>query len=201
MGVHAPNKPRSAPITWAACFVPPQLKGRAPEAREKRDLAEQLKDTEDREITTLIKKSRKRSGANRSPTGENRRKSWQTDSVAALPGVATYQASARLGVPGRHPDPAGRFAWRGSSATDRPSDDRQFQVSGRKHANHAEDDHPGAVGAALSRRPRRRSAFGLIPTWRTSTGTSAKPPQGGARLRRRRLRHYLQLARPTSPYL
>src|SRR5258708_12913837 len=50
--------------------------------------AEQLKDIEDREIEILIKKQQA-VGLKSITDGENRRKSWQTDFVSALPGVET----------------------------------------------------------------------------------------------------------------
>ena len=68
------------------------------EARAKRERGEitpeQLKAIEDREIETLIKKQ-EAIGLKSITDGENRRKSWQTDFVSALPGIETYRASAR----------------------------------------------------------------------------------------------------------
>src|SRR5258708_196384 len=62
------------------------------DARAKRESgaipAEQLKDIEDREIEILIKKQ-EAVGLKSITDGENRRKSWQTDFVSALPGVET----------------------------------------------------------------------------------------------------------------
>src|ERR1700740_2993828 len=48
--------------------------------------AEQLKAIEDREIELLIKKE-EQTGLKSITDGENRRKSWQTDFVSALPGI------------------------------------------------------------------------------------------------------------------
>ena len=52
---------------------------------------------------------------------------------------------------------------------------------------HAEDHDPGAVGALRPRRRRRRSTRRSIPRSRRSSPTSARPTEGGARLRGRRL--------------
>ena len=91
------------------------------EARAKRERGEitpeQLKAIEDREIETLIKKQ-EAIGLKSITDGENRRKSWQTDFVAALPGIETYPGRAQGRVPGRRAAAAdSRSAWRGSSAT------------------------------------------------------------------------------------
>jgi 5-methyltetrahydropteroyltriglutamate--homocysteine methyltransferase len=58
--------------------------------------ADELKAVEDREIESLIRKQE--AVWLRSITdGENRRKSWQIDFIAALPGIETYAANARSG--------------------------------------------------------------------------------------------------------
>ena len=62
------------------------------DARAKRErgeiTVEQLKAIEDREIEALIKKQ-EAVGLKSITDGENRRKSWQTDFIAALPGIKT----------------------------------------------------------------------------------------------------------------
>ena len=68
--------------------------------------AEQLKAIEDREIEILIKKQ-EATGLKSITDGENRRKSWQTDFIAALPGIETYQGTAQGRVPGRRAAAAG----------------------------------------------------------------------------------------------
>ena len=79
------------------------------DARAKRErgeiTAEQLKAVEDREIEILIKKQ-EAMGLQSITDGENRRKSWQTDFLAALPGIETYRR-AQGRVPGRRAAAAG----------------------------------------------------------------------------------------------
>jgi 5-methyltetrahydropteroyltriglutamate--homocysteine methyltransferase len=73
------------------------------EARTKRSAgaitAEQLKTIEDSEIETLIKKQ-EAAGLKSITDGENRRKSWQTDFVAALPGIETYAGKRKVAFQG-----------------------------------------------------------------------------------------------------
>jgi 5-methyltetrahydropteroyltriglutamate--homocysteine methyltransferase len=57
--------------------------------------AEQLKEIEDREIATLIKKQ-EAVGLKSITDGENRRRSWQTDFVSALPGVETVMHERKV---------------------------------------------------------------------------------------------------------
>ena len=80
------------------------------EARAKRAngeiTPEQLKAVEDREIEVLIKKQ-EATGLKSITDGENRRKSWQTDFIAALPGIETVIAPAQGRVPGRRAAAAG----------------------------------------------------------------------------------------------
>jgi 5-methyltetrahydropteroyltriglutamate--homocysteine methyltransferase len=69
------------------------------EARAKRDRgemhAEQLKAVEDREIEALIQKQES-VGLKSVTDGENRRKSWQTDFISALPGIETYAGKRKV---------------------------------------------------------------------------------------------------------
>src|SRR6478672_9000409 len=60
---------------------------------------EQLKAIEDREIETLIKKQ-EATGLKSITDGENRRKSWQTDFISALPGIETYQGTRKVAFQG-----------------------------------------------------------------------------------------------------
>ncbi len=73
------------------------------EARAKRErgeiTTEQLKTVEDREIEALIKKQES-VGLRSITDGENRRKSWQTDFIAALPGVKTVVGQRKVGFQG-----------------------------------------------------------------------------------------------------
>jgi 5-methyltetrahydropteroyltriglutamate--homocysteine methyltransferase len=73
------------------------------DARAKRErgeiTVEQLKAIEDREIETLIKKQ-EATGLKSITDGENRRKSWQTDFIAALPGIETYQGTRKVAFQG-----------------------------------------------------------------------------------------------------
>ena len=61
--------------------------------------AEQLKEIEDREIETLIKQQES-IGLKSITDGENRRKSWQTDFVSALPGVETVAHQRKVNFQG-----------------------------------------------------------------------------------------------------
>ena len=61
--------------------------------------AEQLKAIEDREIETLIKKQES-VGLKSITDGENRRKSWQTDFVSALPGIAAVPGQRKVAFQG-----------------------------------------------------------------------------------------------------
>ena len=73
------------------------------DARAKRERGEiapaQLKAVEDREIETLIKKQ-EATGLKSITDGENRRKSWQTDFISALPGIETYQGTRKVAFQG-----------------------------------------------------------------------------------------------------
>src|SRR3954453_11858852 len=73
--------------------------GALKDARAKRERGEitpeQLKVIEDREIETLIEKQ-EATGLKSITDGENRRKSWQIDFIAALPGIETYQGQRKL---------------------------------------------------------------------------------------------------------
>jgi 5-methyltetrahydropteroyltriglutamate--homocysteine methyltransferase len=73
------------------------------EARAKRDRGEispeQLKTIEDREIEALIAKQES-VGLKSITDGENRRKSWQTDFVAALPGIKTVVGQRKVAFQG-----------------------------------------------------------------------------------------------------
>ena len=60
---------------------------------------DQLKAIEDREIEILIKKQ-EATGLKSITDGENRRKSWQTDFIAALPGIETYQGKRKVAFQG-----------------------------------------------------------------------------------------------------
>ena len=77
--------------------------GALKDARAKRERGEitpeQLKAIEDREIETLIKKQ-EATGLKSITDGENRRKSWQTDFIAALPGIETYQGKRKVAFQG-----------------------------------------------------------------------------------------------------
>jgi len=61
--------------------------------------AEQLKEIEDREIAALIKKQ-EAVGLKSITDGENRRKSWQTDFVSALPGIETVSHQRKVNFQG-----------------------------------------------------------------------------------------------------
>jgi 5-methyltetrahydropteroyltriglutamate--homocysteine methyltransferase len=77
--------------------------GTLKEARAKRERGEitpeQLKAIEDREIETLIRKQ-EATGLKSVTDGENRRKSWQTDFISALPGIETYQGKRKVAFQG-----------------------------------------------------------------------------------------------------
>jgi 5-methyltetrahydropteroyltriglutamate--homocysteine methyltransferase len=59
----------------------------------------QLKEVEDREIETLIAKQ-EGVGLKSITDGENRRKSWQTDFISALPGIETYAGKRKVAFQG-----------------------------------------------------------------------------------------------------
>ena len=118
----------------------------------------------DREIETLIKRW-KRPGPKSITDGENRRKSWQIDFIAALPGIEySLGRHGRNRLPGsacsRNRCPS--FAWGESLApsTD-PPDDRALRLCRRRPRCDAEDDDPVAVVAAFPLWPRRRAGFDL----------------------------------------
>jgi 5-methyltetrahydropteroyltriglutamate--homocysteine methyltransferase len=73
------------------------------EARAKRDRkeigADQLRAIEDREIEILIRKQ-EATGLKSITDGENRRKSWQTDFISALPGIETYSGKRKVAFQG-----------------------------------------------------------------------------------------------------
>lgn len=73
------------------------------DARAKRErgetTAEQLKAVEDREIEALIRKQES-VGLRSITDGENRRKSWQTDFIAALPGIKTVLGQRKVAFQG-----------------------------------------------------------------------------------------------------
>ena len=73
------------------------------EARAKREsgaiTVEQLKAVEDREIAALIGKQ-EAVGLKSITDGENRRKSWQTDFIAALPGIKTVLGQRKVAFQG-----------------------------------------------------------------------------------------------------
>jgi 5-methyltetrahydropteroyltriglutamate--homocysteine methyltransferase len=73
------------------------------EARARRERGEitpeQLKAIEDREIEILIRKQ-EATGLKSVTDGENRRKSWQTDFISALPGIETYQGKRKVAFQG-----------------------------------------------------------------------------------------------------
>ena len=73
------------------------------DARARRDRGEipteQLHEVEDREIEILIKKQ-EAAGLKSITDGENRRKSWQTDFVSALPGIETVAHQRKVNFQG-----------------------------------------------------------------------------------------------------
>jgi 5-methyltetrahydropteroyltriglutamate--homocysteine methyltransferase len=77
--------------------------GALKDARARRErgeiTSEQLKAIEDREIEILIEKQ-EATGLKSITDGENRRKSWQTDFIAALPGIETYQGTRKVAFQG-----------------------------------------------------------------------------------------------------
>jgi 5-methyltetrahydropteroyltriglutamate--homocysteine methyltransferase len=77
--------------------------GALKDARAKRERGEitpdQLKAIEDREIEALIKRQ-EATGLKSITDGENRRKSWQIDFIAALPGIETYQGKRKVAFQG-----------------------------------------------------------------------------------------------------
>src|SRR3954466_7672558 len=77
--------------------------GALKDARAKRDRGEitpeQLKTIEDREIEILIKKQ-EATGLKSITDGENRRKSWQIDFIAALPGIEMYKGQRKVAFQG-----------------------------------------------------------------------------------------------------
>ena len=170
----------------AACCVRPPLK----EARAQRERgeisAEALKAIEDREIERIIA----RQEAAR-PALDHRRRVPPRLLELRLP----RPARRRRGLSGRAqdqvPGPAAQAddAARGGQARllQRASDDRAFQVRRSAHQGDAEDDDPVAVVAALPLRPRRGAGGDLSGDGRLLPRPRRELPQGGARLRGRRL--------------
>ena len=161
------------------------------DARAKRERGEitpeQLKAIEDREIETLIKKQ-EAIGLKSITDGENRRKSWQTDFISALPGIETYQGKRKVAFQGgvQPQQLLVRVARKLGDFDSHPMIEHFKFLKAHTKAD-AEDDDPVAVGGAFPRRPRRRAGLDLSRHGGFLPRSRPDLPQGGARLRRRRL--------------
>ena len=92
-------RPRRSPSTRATWLNRSALKD-ARARRESGALApDAFKAIEDREIEALIRKQ-EAVGLKSITDGENRRKSWQTDFIAALPGIKTVVGQRKVGFQG-----------------------------------------------------------------------------------------------------
>ena len=160
----------------------------AREQRARRDHAAELKAVEDREIEALIKKQEDVG----LQVGHRRRipprPGGTSISSGALDGVECYGWRARVPVRRRaHARRSQLARQQQARLLHAASDDRAFQVCGRAHQAHAEDDHPVAVGAATAARPRRgrRNVYPDVDDFYRDLGADLQ--QGGARFRRCRL--------------
>ena len=125
------------------------------EARAKREKGEitpaQLKEVEDREIEKIIRKQEE-IGLKLATDGEFRRSWWHFDFFGMLDGVDLFETDTRHPV-SRRADQGAEPAHRRQARLLQPPDARALQVPQGAHQGHAEDDHPGAAGAALPARP------------------------------------------------
>ena len=121
--------------------------------------------------------------------GEYRRISWNYDFLEQLDNVESYAGERKIKFASDRAaaaaDPAARH--RQARRLQAASDDRAFQVPEGAHAADAEDDDPVAVVAAFPLRPRCRAGIDLSVDGRFLSRSRRDLPQGGARLRRRRL--------------
>ncbi len=125
------------------------------DARAKREKGEisaaDLKKVEDTEIEKLIKKQED-IGMQLVTDGEYRRSWWHFDFLEQLGGVEGYESDHGIQFAGVQTRARGVKRIR-QAALERPPVRRSLQVLESAHQGHAEDDHPGAVGAALPWRP------------------------------------------------
>ena len=130
--------------------------GGAGQAREGRDIADDLRKVEDMEIEKVVHKQAS-IGLKLATDGEFRRSWWHFDFLAKLTGCELFHPEEGHPVRG-HPDPARRGARdRQARFSRRSSDAGAFQVpekAVRDRACDAEDDDPVAGGAAFPRRPK-----------------------------------------------
>ena len=155
--------------------------------REKNEItAEQLKAVEDREIEAIIKKQ-EAVGLKSITDGEYRRAFWNYDFLGKLDGVEAYLGERKIKFQGKQPEADDAARHRQARLVHDPSDDRAFQVRAVAHQADAEDDDPVAVVAAFPLRPLGGAGIDLSRHGGFLPRSRRELPQGGARLRRRRL--------------
>ncbi len=147
---------------------------------------EQLKAVEDREIEILIRKQ-EATGLKSITDGENRRKSWQTDFIAALPGIETYQGKRKVAFQGgvQPQQILVRVARKLGDFDSHPMIEHfKFLKDHTKATPKMTIPSPSAVHFRDGRDAVR---FRSTPTWRFLPRSRPDLSQGGARLRRCRL--------------
>ena len=155
--------------------------------REKNEItAEQLKAVEDREIEAIIKKQ-EAVGLKSITDGEYRRAFWNYDFLGKLDGVEAYLGERKIKFQGKQPKPMMlRVIGKLGSFSGHPMIEHFKFVAGAHQAD-AEDDDPVAVVAALPLRPLGGAGGDLSGHGGFLPRSRPELPQGGARLRRRRL--------------
>ena len=178
--------PFRADHVGACCVRPPQGGARQRERGEITARARDDRRPRDRDASSA---SRRRSGSSRSPTASSAARSGNYDFLGELDGVEAYRRRAQDQVPGRRSRKPMmlRVIGKLGGFSGHPMIEHFKFVAGAYQGD-AEDDDPVAVVAAFPLRPRRGAGRRSIPTMDDFyRDLGADLPQGGARLRRRRL--------------
>ena len=174
---------RSAPTRSAACCAARRSRRRAPSALAGEITPAGLKAVEDAEIA----QARGQAGIDR-PAGGDRRRVPPLVVALRFPQPARRRRTGERGagpaVQGHADQGRGPACARQDRLLGRPSDDRPLQVPEVGGQGGAQDDHPVADGAALSRRPAGDREVGLSRDGAVLRRSRKGLRQGGARLRR-----------------
>ena len=165
----------------------PQLLKDVRAKRERGEIdAAALKAVEDRCISDVIDKQEEVG-----PAKHHRRRVPPLVLALRLPGRhrrgRDFHAGEGAGLQGRDAAPDLAAAHRQGRRLLGPPDARALQVRADQHQTHAEDDDPGAVGAAFPRRARNGERENLPRHGRILSRSRPGLPQGGEGVRRRRL--------------
>ena len=189
-------------IPRRSCRQPAALRraeGGARQARERRDHADALQGDRGPRDRGADHEAGGGRAASRSPTASTAAPPGRPISSSGCPASSPTHGERKFKFQGPQPqagaDPRGRQARR----LRRPPDDRALQVPEGAHQGDAEDDDPVAVGGAFPPRPRGGAGVDLSGHGRFLPRSRPDLPQGGARLRRRRLP--LSAARRGQPHL